>query len=157
MNPPLYKSFHQLILALSEGDLEFAEVLLRHLHKEDLPTAARQLFNALNQKFTLSSEIEIDFERSDFVSALKKPTKPDGLLSSYQDLDLLDGISLVSCCMNRNENLKAPCLHRNCAAQRTIPSFARCTNICCDQFLRIRHWIPRIRETSSMMMNRQYL
>ncbi len=105
MKSPLYKKFKQLNLALSEGDLSSAEVLIRNLHKESLPIAARALFKSLNHKFNLTNGAEIEFESPVDIPTIK-PKRPNGLLSSYDNRKLLDGISLVSCCMNRNENLR---------------------------------------------------
>jgi len=105
MKSPIYKKFQQLKTNLAEGDLRSAELCLRDLHKEELTTAALALFNSLFQAFTLASGVKIQFESPATLSELE-PERPSGMLSSYDDRPLLDGISLVSCCMNRNDNLK---------------------------------------------------
>ncbi len=105
MKSPLYKKFQHLKTALADGDFRSAEVLLQQLHKENLSSAAQVLFDSFNRKFSLASGVVIEFE-SQVTMPQIEPERPDGMLSSYDRRPLLDGISLVSCCMNRNDNLK---------------------------------------------------
>lgn len=91
---------------MSKADFSSAEAWLHNLHKEKLPAAARSLFDSQKRLFSLKSGKSIKFE-SPVVFPKIQPQRPDGLLSVFDDRPLLDGISLVSCCMNRNDNLKA--------------------------------------------------
>ncbi len=66
---------------------------------------ARILLLSLIQEFTRISGTEIQFELP-AACAAPEPDRPSGMLSCYDDRALLDGTSLISCCMNRNDNLK---------------------------------------------------
>jgi len=105
MKSPLYKKFQQLNVALTESNFRSAEILLRDLHEENLTTTASVLFDSLYRRFVLASGVAIEFESPVILPEIE-PERPDGLLSSYVERPLLDGFSLVSCCMNRNDNLK---------------------------------------------------
>jgi len=109
MSSPLYKKFQLLDSALTKGDINSAHALLCELRKEKLSPAAQELFKSLNQKFFSASGEEITYESA--VISPESRLKPkfednDNLLSNHDDRPLLDGISLVSSCMNRNDNLK---------------------------------------------------
>jgi len=105
MKTPLYKDFRLLRSALSTQDLTLAESQIRKIKKRKLPEAAAKLLTNLTDSYLdaggKQSSLNLEIKLPEL-----KPSTPDGPLSDFDKRKLLDGVSLVSCCMNRNDNLK---------------------------------------------------
>jgi hypothetical protein len=92
MSKTVSKRFAELRDLVREGDIQSARICNVQLQKLDLPPAARELLDAFNRQYPHLS-----------VTAVKPG---DQLLSELDEsCRLKDGISIVSCCMNRNYNL----------------------------------------------------
>ncbi len=102
----LYKIFNEIHTALINKEIVKANFLLEELEEleeqEGLPYASKQLYD----KFIQQLESTDIYQKA----CLKKtPVRLEGMLSQYDDRKLIPGISIVSCCMNRNENLVKAC------------------------------------------------
>jgi hypothetical protein len=90
----LYKKFIQIKQSLSEKNYHQASVYLNNIEKEIKGTHSRLLFDKYR------SQLPTD------ISHKVEPLYIDGYISDYDKRDVIPGISIVSCCMNRNGNLK---------------------------------------------------
>ena len=106
MNKPISKEFATLKSLVSNGDFDAAHKLAKILAQMSLGPAAKSLLEAICLRYNL--------EMSNFSAAMpaEKNKKIDVSYADIKTLAQLDeqpfseGISIVSCCMNRNENLR---------------------------------------------------
>lgn len=101
----IYKIFKKLDISITANDLAMAEAMLRELHEANLSSNARKLFVFQYQRFLKIGGADIELNKTVTTQAIS-PEHPEGQLSSFDARVLLDGISLVTCCMNRNDNLR---------------------------------------------------
>ena len=94
MREQLYKVFGAVITALKSQDYMLAQKLLTDIEYNKIGIAAKELYSALARAIP------------DNFSFKLRPYTPDGFLAEYDSRPPIPGISLVSCCMNRNDNLK---------------------------------------------------
>jgi hypothetical protein len=90
----LYKKFTQIKQCIDEADFPQANYLLAELK----PLAVSKYSRLLHEKYHgMLPKKNIN---------KIKPIYPNGTLTNYDDRALIPGTSIVSCCMNRNRNLK---------------------------------------------------
>jgi hypothetical protein len=90
----LYKKFTQIKQCIDEADFPQANYLLAELK----PLAVSKYSRLLHEKYHgMLPKKNIN---------KIKPIYPNGTLTNYDDRALTPGTSIVSCCMNRNRNLK---------------------------------------------------
>ena len=90
----LYKVFNAAIIALKSQDYMLAKNLLADIEYSKMGPAAKDLYSALSKAIP------------DNFATKPLPYTPNGFLAEYDSRVPIPGTSLVSCCMNRNENLK---------------------------------------------------
>jgi hypothetical protein len=90
----LYKKFEQIKLCLDECNFQKADLYLAEIK----PFANKKYSSLLYDKYrSLLPETIIEKD---------VPVYPNGELSEYDKRTMIAGVSIVSCCMNRNDNLK---------------------------------------------------
>jgi hypothetical protein len=92
------KIFDEIKDSLKKEDYERVELLLNNLDGINLPYAANKLYTNFVSK---SKPKETSYKNI--------PIIKNGLLSTHDRKETIPGISIVSCCMNRNENLVKAC------------------------------------------------
>ncbi|MEP2651491.1 MAG: glycosyltransferase, partial [Paraglaciecola sp.] len=89
----LYRKFNLIHRELKNGNFELAEKVLRETKGEAKTESARALHDKLSSLVSLkgskADELKVDFKK----------------LDQFDDRQILPGVSIVTCCMNRNENL----------------------------------------------------
>ncbi|WP_176212856.1 glycosyltransferase family 2 protein, partial [Halomonas sp. BC1] len=85
--------FYKIKESYESCNYNYASILLNKIDYNSLNDSGRNLYDHFLVK--LKKKIEIKHE----------PEYQDGLLSLHDNKSIVPGISLVSCCMNRNENL----------------------------------------------------
>jgi hypothetical protein len=90
----LYKKFQQIKQCIDEADFKQAEHFLAKLK----PLAVNKYSSLLYEKYN-------GMLPKENINKIK-PIYPNGTLTNYDDRALIPGTSIVSCCMNRNRNLK---------------------------------------------------
>lgn len=85
------KIFNQVIQEIRTGNDDLAKRQLAQLNYQQLTPAGKELYEACLK----------------IIKPIKSnPQRPEGMLSEYDQRAVIPGVSIVSCCMNRNENLK---------------------------------------------------
>jgi len=106
MNKPISKEFAQLKSLACNGDFDSANKLVKKLDQISLGPAAKSLLEAICLRYNL------EMSNSTAVMPIEKTKVIDVSYADIKTLAQLDeqpvneGISIVSCCMNRNENLR---------------------------------------------------
>ena len=90
----LYKKFNLVKQCIDSGDFLKAQ----HLLSELKAVASKKYSILLHEKY--QAMLPRAIKDKDI------PMRPEGELSSYDNRELIPGTSIVSCCMNRNKNLK---------------------------------------------------
>jgi hypothetical protein len=90
----LYKKFKQIKQCIDDADFKQAECFLVKLK----PLAVSKYSGLLYEKYH-------EMLPKENINKIK-PIYPNGTLTNYDDRALIPGTSIVSCCMNRNRNLK---------------------------------------------------
>ena len=106
MNKPISSELDTLKSLVSIGDLDSAHKLVKELAQMSLGPAAKALLEAICLRYNL---------KMSNVNAVPPSADSKSIDVSYADIKTLaqldeqpvnEGISIVSCCMNRNENLR---------------------------------------------------
>ena len=90
----LYKRFKQIKQCIDEADFQQAQQCLAELEPVAVSTYSRLLHDKYQSMLPNKSINK------------RTPICPDANLSNYDNRELIPGTSIVSCCMNRNDNLK---------------------------------------------------
>ena len=85
--------FSKIKDSLDVGDHAYASMILEGIDYDELGCSGRDLYDFFVSKLKGRDRV------------LSEPSYEDGLLSFHDDKSVIPGISLVSCCMNRNDNL----------------------------------------------------
>ncbi|HEY9134805.1 MAG TPA: glycosyltransferase, partial [Pseudomonadales bacterium] len=92
----LSKKFQQAKNEIENGNFHLANILLNEISKMTLTDTSKKLLKKLLAK--QPKNFKLDSEKYCISSAVS--------LSEFDQQDVKPGISIVSCCMNRNDNLK---------------------------------------------------
>lgn len=102
MKPLLFKKINEVRDHFLDGDESKAISMVLELQKDDLLPAAKALIDALCNKFGASAKL---VEQQQQQNVEKRTLDGITKLSCFDPISTKEGISIVSCCMNRNDNL----------------------------------------------------
>lgn len=94
-----YQKIERLKKYIEENDTEKALVMFHQLENEENGPATTSLLQALNTKYNI-------LHNSDSEGSVTSNSSDIYKLSELDALEALPGTSIVSCCMNRNDNLR---------------------------------------------------
>jgi hypothetical protein len=106
MNKPISKEFTTLKSLVSNGDFDSAHKLVKILAQMSLGPAAKSLLEAICLRYNLEMSNVNAAPPSEDNKRINVSYSDINTLAQLDEQPINEGISIVSCCMNRNDNLR---------------------------------------------------